>query len=94
MDYDRILQFPRPVHELSSEEFASRLTGLTEELEKELSGRDDGYAQRLARIEKASIRLMDISLLVSRGRDRKRAAETFERLMLSIADLRSRLKDA
>ena len=94
MEHDRILQFPRPIHDLSSDEFASRLTDLAAKLEQELSGEDDAYAQRLARIERASIRLMDISLLVSRGSDRKRAAETFERLTCSIADLRSRLKDA
>ncbi|PSO21523.1 hypothetical protein C7G42_07790 [Bradyrhizobium sp. MOS003] len=94
MEHDRILQFPCPVHDLSPEEFASRLTGLTEKLDLELSDEDNTYGQRLARIERASIRLMEISLLVARGRDRKRAAETFKRLTCSIADLRSRLKDA
>ena len=92
MEHDKILQFPSPVHDLSSEEFASSITDLTEKLEQELSGTNDGYAQRLARIEKASIRLMDISLLVSRGSDRKRATEMFERIMLSTAELRARLR--
>jgi len=94
MEHDRILQFPRPVHDFSSEEFISRVTAITEKLEQELSGEDYAYAQRLARIERASIQLMDISLLVSRGSDRNRAAKTFKRLTCSIADLRARLKDA
>ena len=38
MERDNILQFPSPIHDLSSEELASRLTDLTEELETELSG--------------------------------------------------------
>ena len=92
MERDNILQFPCPVHDLSSEEFATRLTKLTEELETALSGGGDAYAQRLARIEKASILLQKISLLVSRGSDRKRATETFERVTLSIAELRAKLR--
>lgn len=95
MERDNILQFPCPVHDLSSEEFATRLTRLTEELETALSGGEDAYVQPLARIEKASILLKKISLLVSRGSDRKRATETFERITLSIAELRAKLrKDA
>jgi hypothetical protein len=92
MERDNILQFPYPVHDLSSEEFASRLAKLIEELEAALSGEEHGYAQRLARIEKASILLNDISLLVSRGSDRNHANETFERVMLSIAELRAKLR--
>jgi len=95
MDRDNILQFPYPVHDLSSEEFACLLTKLIEELEAALLGEEHGYAQPLARVEKASILLKNLSLLVSRGRDRKNASETFERVMLSIAELRSKLrKDA
>jgi hypothetical protein len=95
MESDNILQFPCPGDNLSLEEFASRLTTLTEELETAFSGGEDGYAQPLAHIEKASILLNNISLLVSRGSDRKRATETFERVTLSIAELRAKLrKDA
>jgi hypothetical protein len=94
MERDNILQFPCPVHDLSSEEFATRLTKLSEALEETaLSGEEDAYAQRLARIEKASILLKNISLLVSRGSDRKRATDTFERVVLSIAELRSKLRN-
>ena len=95
MERDNILQFPCPAGDLPSEQFPSRLTELTEELEIALSGGEDGFAQRLARIEKASILLNNISLLVSRGSARKRATETFERVTLSIAELRAELrKDA
>ncbi|MCP3442352.1 hypothetical protein [Bradyrhizobium sp. CCGUVB14] len=95
MERDKILLFPYPVHDLSSEECAFRLTELSEELKAVLLSGEDGYAQQLARIEKASILLKNISLLVSRGSDRQRATETFERVMLSIAELRSKLrKDA
>lgn len=93
MERDNLLQFPCPDHGLSSEEFACEVTKLTGELASALSGGEDGYAQRLARIEKASILLKDISLLVSRGRDRQRAAETFERVMRSLAELRSKLRE-
>ena len=65
------------------------MSKLTEELETALSAREDGYAQRLARIEKASIVLKDMSLLVSRGRDRIRAAEAFDRVMALTAELRA-----
>jgi len=95
IERDKILQFPCPDHGLSSEEFAFRLTKLTEELESALSGGEDGDAGLLARIEKASILLNNISLLVTRGSDRRRAHETLEQTMRSIAELRSRLrKDA
>jgi hypothetical protein len=90
---DNILQFPCPGHDLPSEEFATRLTKLAEELETALSGGEGAYAQRLAHIEKASILLNDISLLVSRGRDRTRAAETFGRVMHSIAELRAKVAE-
>ncbi|WP_258765898.1 hypothetical protein [Bradyrhizobium arachidis] len=91
MELNKILQFPAPANDLSPEELASRLTHLAEELETALSSRAEGYAQRLASIEKASIVLKDISFLVSRGRERKRATETFERIMHSTAELKSRL---
>lgn len=91
MDRDNLLQFPYPAIDPSSAEFASRLTRLTEELETALSASEEGYAQRLARIEKASIVLKDMSLLVSRGRDRTRAAETFDRVMVLAAELRAML---
>jgi hypothetical protein len=94
MERDNILQFPCPVHDLSSEESASRLTKLTEELESALSGGEDQYTPPLARIEKAGILLKDISLLVSRGSDRKRVTDTVERVIVSITELRSKLKDA
>jgi hypothetical protein len=95
MERDQILHFSFPDHALSSEELVSEVTKLTKELESALSGGEDGYAQQLARIEKASILLNDISRLVSRGSDRKLATERFERIMRSLAELRSKLrKDA
>ena len=51
-------------------------------------------AERLAQIETASGLLKEISFLISRGSDRKRATETFDRLMLSCAELRSTLGEA
>ena len=93
MERENILLFPYPIHELSSEELAFRLTKLSEELKTVLLSGEDGYVQQLERIEKASILLKNISLLVSRGSDRKRATETFERVMLSIAELRSKLRE-
>jgi len=92
MERDNVLQFPYPVHDLSHEAVVFRLTELTEELETALSGWDEQPAQQLGRIEKASILLKDISLLASLGTDRKRAAETFERITLSIAELRLKLQ--
>jgi hypothetical protein len=92
MERDNILPFPRPDHGLSEEEFACEITNLTGELALALSGGEDGSAEGLARIERASILLEDISRLVSRGRDRLRAAETFERLIREIAELRANLR--
>ncbi|WIW46856.1 hypothetical protein ML401_01680 [Bradyrhizobium sp. 62B] len=94
MEPDNILRFPYPVHDLSPEEFASHLESLTADLEAELSSGGDGYCEHLERIEKASMLLKNICLLVSRGSDRKRAIETFERVMLSTAELRSNLRNA
>jgi len=91
MERDQILPFPCPDHGLSSQEVASEVTKLTDQLESALTGGEDGYAQQLVRIERASLLLNDINRLVSRGRDRRRAAETFEQIMRSIAELRSKL---
>jgi hypothetical protein len=92
MERDNVLPFPRPDHDLSPEEFACEITSLTGELAMALSGREDGHAEGLVRIERASILLEDISRLVSRGRDRQLASETFERLMRQIAELRAKLR--
>ena len=94
MDGDKVLQFPCPDHGLSGEELACEVTKLAGDLASALS-EQDGYDRGLPRIEKASILLHNISLLVSRGRGRQRATEAFERVMLSIAELRANLrKDA
>ena len=91
MERDNILQFPCPDHGLSSQQCASEIARLTEELESALCGGEKGYAEQLARIERVSLLLNDISRLVSRGRDRTRAAEAFEQIMRSLTDLRSKL---
>lgn len=93
MKRDNILHFPQPGHALSPEEFASRLTELTVELDTKLSRDGEGCSQDLARIEDVSILLKKISVLVSRGRDRVSVAETFSRVMLSTAELRSKLRN-
>ncbi|MBC9879125.1 hypothetical protein G8O24_17430 [Bradyrhizobium sp. INPA01-394B] len=91
MERDQILRFPCPDHGLSSQECASEVTRLADQLESALAGGEEGYAQQLARIERASLLLNDMSRLVSRGRDRQRATEAFEQIMRSLAELRSKL---
>jgi len=91
MKRDNVLQFPSPDHGLSSDDFVSELTRLCDELASELSGGNEcgGFDQQLMRIETSSILLASISQLVSRGGDRRRATESFERIMDSVAELRS-----
>jgi len=94
MKRDNILQFPSPDHTLTSDDFVSELTRLCDELASELSGREEfgELDEQLMRIEKSSILLASISQLVSRGGDRLRAAESFGRIMRSVAELRSELE--
>lgn len=94
MKHDNVLQFPSPDHGLSSDELVSELTRLCDELASELSCGDEfgGLDAQLVRIEKSSILLAGISQLVSRGGDRLRAAQSFERIMHSVAELRSGLE--
>ncbi|WP_439406950.1 hypothetical protein ACNJX9_36500 [Bradyrhizobium sp. DASA03076] len=91
MKRDNVLQFPAPGHDLSSDAFVSELTRLCDELASELSygAESGGFGDQLMRIEKSSILLASISQLVSRGRDRLRAAQSFERIMHAVAELRS-----
>ncbi|RXH16096.1 hypothetical protein EAS56_08845 [Bradyrhizobium guangzhouense] len=91
MKRDNILQFPSPDHSLSPDDFASELTRLCDELASELSGDEElgGLDAQLSRIETSSILMASISQLVSRGRGRLRATESFERIMHSVAELRS-----
>ena len=92
MERDNILQFPSPDHGLSSEALTTEITRLSGELASAVSDVEEfgDYAAHLARIERASILLENISRLLSGGRDRICAVEAFERVMRSIAELRSR----
>ncbi|MCG2627314.1 hypothetical protein L6654_11820 [Bradyrhizobium sp. WYCCWR 13023] len=94
MERDNVLQFPCPDHGLSSDEFVSELTRLCDELASEFPGGNEfgAFDEQLMRIEKSSILLASISQLVSRGGDRLRAAESFERIMRSVAELRSEIE--
>lgn len=92
MEPDNVLQFPFPDHDMSSEESVAELTRLSSELASTISDDEEGYAECLARIEKASILLQHINLLVTRGRDRRRAMAAFERVTRLLAELRSKLR--
>ncbi|WP_298878744.1 hypothetical protein [uncultured Bradyrhizobium sp.] len=94
MKRDNIVRFPVPDHGLSPEELEAELVKLSSELALVLSigHSSGGLAEILSRFEKASLALKDIGQLVSRGKDRVRVAETCDRIVRSIAEMRKTLE--
>ena len=89
MKRNNVLSFPAPDHGLSSEAMASEITRIGERLASVFP--DDKGTDALASlstIEEVSVLFGALSQLVSRGRDRQRAAEAVERIIYATKELR------